>query len=92
MGDVGGRTGLATNWRERVSAGFSVDESEINALLGHEGVVVAQLEDLAFPDDGDLVGVANRRQSMRDRDRRPTHLRDRDNRGGARSMVNEVAK
>ena len=59
-----------------LSAGFGVNESEVDASLSHERGVIAEFQYLAIADDGDLVCVLDRRQPMRDRDRSTTLLND----------------
>ena len=66
------------HWRsilvEGRSAGLGIDETEVDAFLGHEDVVVAELQDFPFTDNGDFMRVTNRWKPMGDRDRRSSDL------------------
>src|SRR5690606_23704056 len=46
------------------------NESVIHALLTHQLVMVALLDDFAVIEHDDIVGMADRRQPMRDNERR----------------------
>src|SRR5688572_52508 len=55
--------------RSAIGAGLEIEQVGVAALPRHELLVRAVLDDAAFVEDDDLIGVPHRREAMRDQDR-----------------------